>query len=86
MSSSVYYAKVMKKDIAYIRFIFEGYENIGNVRTLDSVRGYIEFIISSHFDEDFHLVIQALTEEISIELIDRPPGYDSLGELPEGAT
>ncbi len=76
--SKVYYAKVRKEDIAYLRFIFEGYGEIGNVRTLDSVRGYVEFIITEDLEEDFHIVIKNLREEITLELIDRPEGYESL--------
>ncbi len=80
MSDHVYYAKVKKKDIAYIRFIFEGYDNIGNVRTLDSVRGYIELVISQDFDEDFHAIIKSLKETVFFELIERPDGYESIAD------
>jgi hypothetical protein len=84
MSDKVYYAKVSKKEIAYIRFIFEGYDNIGNVRTLDSVRGYIEFLISSDFDEEFHSIITALKETIFLELIEKPEGYESIVDCIQG--
>ncbi|NIO16005.1 MAG: DUF4911 domain-containing protein [Deltaproteobacteria bacterium] len=84
MNDHVYYAKVKKKDIAYIRFIFEGYDNIGNVRTLDSVRGYIEFVISRDFDEDFHAIIRALKESVFLELIERPDGYESIADCIQG--
>lgn len=80
MSTQIYYAKVSKKDIAYIRFIFEGYDDIGNVRTLDSVRGYIEFIISKDFEEDFHSIIKTLKKTIHLEMIEKPEGYESIAD------
>lgn len=80
MNKGVYYAKVDKRDIAFIRFIFEGYENIGVVRTLDSVRGYIEFVVSPDLDEDFHYVLDALRETVSLKLMDKPDGYESIGD------
>jgi hypothetical protein len=81
VGKAVYYAKVPKREIAYIRFIFEGYEHIGNVRTLDSVRGLIEFVISPDFAEDFHFVVNALKESISLELIEKPEGFESIADM-----
>lgn len=80
MGTKIFYARTLKQEIAYIRFIFEGYEGVGNIRTLDAVRGLIEFIISSDFIETFNHIIEALKHDISIELIERPGGYESMGD------
>ena len=56
--------EVDKKDIAYIVSIFEGYENLAVVRTLDPSRGIIELMISPDYLEDTRQLIKALAKEI----------------------
>ena len=58
--------EVDKKDIAYIISIFDGYENLAVVRTLDSSRGLIELLISPSYWEDTHKLIDALSKEIPL--------------------
>jgi hypothetical protein len=58
--------EVDKKDIAYIVSIFDGYENLAVVRTLDSSRGLIELLISPSYLEDTRKIIDALSKEISL--------------------
>ena len=41
--------EVDKKDIAYIVSIFEGYDNLAVVRTIDPSGGLIELMISPDF-------------------------------------
>ena len=62
--------EVDKKDIAYIVSIFEGYETLAVVRTLDSSRGIIELMISPDYLEDTRQLVQALSEEIPFRLLD----------------
>ena len=56
--------EVDKKDIAYIVSIFEGYEELAVVRTLDPARGIIELMISPDYLEDTRRLVQSLSEEI----------------------
>ena len=56
--------EVDKKDIAYIVSIFEGYDYIAVVRTIDPSRGLIELIISPDFLEDTEKLTEALAMEI----------------------
>lgn len=56
--------EVDKKDIAYIVSIFDGYENLAVVRTLDASRGLIELLISPDYLEDTQKLIDALAKEI----------------------
>ena len=70
--------EVDKRDIAYIVSVFEGYENLAVVRTLDPSRGIIELMISPDYLEDTRQLIKALAKEIPF----RPLG---VGE-PSGAT
>jgi len=58
--------EVDKKDIAYIVSIFDGYENLAVVRTLDASRGIIELLISPDYLEDTRKLIDALSKEIPL--------------------
>ena len=61
--------EVNKKDIAYIVSIFEGYDHIAVVRTIDPSCGLIELMISPDFLEDARKLTEALAEEIPFRLI-----------------
>jgi hypothetical protein len=58
--------EVDKKDIAYIVSIFDGYENLAVVRTLDASRGLIELLVSPDYMEDTRKLIDALSKEVPI--------------------
>jgi len=58
--------EVDKKDIAYIVSIFDGYENLAVVRTLDASSGLIELLVSPDYLEDTRKLIDALSKEIPI--------------------
>ena len=58
--------EVDKKDIAYIVSIFDGYENLAVVRTLDASTGLIELLVSPDYLEDTRKLIDALSKEIPI--------------------
>tara|TARA_Y100001934_G_C11597343_1_gene426111 strand:- start:29 stop:280 length:252 start_codon:yes stop_codon:yes gene_type:complete len=61
--------EVNKKDIAYIVSIFEGYDHIAVVRTIDPSYGLIELMIAPDFLEDTRKLTEALAEEIPFRLI-----------------
>jgi hypothetical protein len=56
--------EVDKKDIAYIVSIFDGYDNLAVVRTLDASRGLIELLISPDYLEESRMLIESLSKEI----------------------
>ena len=58
--------EVDKKDIAYIVSIFDGYENLAVVRTLDASTGLIELLVSPDYLQDTRKLINSLSKEISI--------------------
>ena len=61
--------EVDKKDIAYIVSIFEGYDYLAVVRTIDPARGLIELMISPDFLEDTRKLTEALAKEIPFNQI-----------------
>ena len=62
--------EIDKQDIAYIVGLFEAYDDIAIVRTLDAARGRIELIIAPDYIEDARQVVDALKDEISIRVVD----------------
>ena len=63
--------EVDKKDIAYIVSVFEGYENLAVVRTIDPSRRLIELIFSPDFLDDTRKLIDALSREIPVRLLEK---------------
>jgi hypothetical protein len=61
--------EVNKKDIAYIVSIFEGYDHLAVVRTVNPSCGLIELMISPDFLEDTRKLTEALAKEIPFRLI-----------------
>ena len=61
--------EVDKKDIAYIVSIFEGYDYLAVVRTIDPSRGLIELMISPDFLEDTEKLTESLAREISFNRV-----------------
>tara|TARA_Y100001936_G_C16039047_1_gene650360 strand:- start:293 stop:535 length:243 start_codon:yes stop_codon:yes gene_type:complete len=61
--------EVDKKDIAYIVSIFEGYDHLAVVRTIDPSHGLIELMISPDFLEDTKKLTEDLAREISFNRV-----------------
>lgn len=62
--------EVDKKDIAYIVGVFESYDHFAVVRTLDPTRGLIELMIAPDFAEDTRKLLDGLSKEIFLRLVD----------------
>ncbi|MCK9229199.1 MAG: DUF4911 domain-containing protein [Syntrophales bacterium] len=60
--------RVQKKDIAYIRYVFEGYEGIANATTVDEEKGLVRLQIAPDFVESAEAVLGALGKEIALEI------------------
>ncbi|MZH03041.1 MAG: DUF4911 domain-containing protein [Nitrospinae bacterium] len=62
--------EVDKKDIAYIVSIFDGYDDLAVVRTLDPSRGLIELLVSPDYMEDTRKLLDALSKEVPLRPLD----------------
>jgi hypothetical protein len=60
-------------DIALVKFVFESYESVGVVRTLDRHAAVIVALISRDFLADAHGILADLQTRIRLEVIDAPP-------------
>ena len=58
------------KEIAYIVSVFEGYDNLAVVRTVDPAHSIIELIISPDYLEDTKQLINALSKEVYIKKLE----------------
>ena len=65
--------EVDKKEIAYIVSVFEGYDNLAIVRTVDAEQSIIELIISPDYLRDTRQLVHALSKEVHIKKIENQP-------------
>ncbi len=61
------YYRVDRSEIAYLRFIFEAYDGIAVVKTVDAQKGIIVLHIAPGCEDDVEYVLHDLKKEIMIE-------------------
>jgi len=61
--------EIDKRDIAYLCGVFEGYDDLAVVRTVDPGRGHIELLIAPDYQEDVRRLVSALAKEIPLRVI-----------------
>ncbi len=66
------YLAVRSEDIAYIKFIFESYEGVGIVRTVDRKKAVIVLMVVEDFLQTARLILDSLKSEVSLNEIPRP--------------
>ena len=66
------YLEIAAKDIAYIKFIFESYEEVGIIRTVEKKRAVIALLAVDDFIDTARAILAALEKEISLREIPRP--------------
>ena len=59
--------RVDRRKIAFVRFIFEAYDGLAIIKTLDPEAGLIEFCIAPGCEQDVEMVIQDLKRDIMME-------------------
>ena len=66
------YLETAPENIAYVKFIFESYEEIGIIRTIDRKRAVIVLLAMNDFIDAARAVVASLTREISLREIAKP--------------
>ncbi|UCD12846.1 MAG: DUF4911 domain-containing protein [Nitrospinaceae bacterium] len=61
--------EIPKEEIAYLVSLFEGYDNLAVVRTLDNKRGLIELMVAPDYLDDTRRLLEALKDEIPLRLL-----------------
>ena len=63
------YYRVDRSEIAYLRFIFEAYDGIAVVKTIDAQKGFVVLHIAPGCEGDVEVVLHDLKKEIMIEIV-----------------
>ena len=66
------YLELSPAHIAYVKFIFESYEEIGIIRTVDNERAVIVLLAMHDFLESARRILASIQDEIPLQEIARP--------------
>ena len=72
----VIFVRVARVDIAFIKFVFESYEGVAIVRTLDRHQAVLSLLISHDFFAVAMQILASLRETVPIEEIAYPSVAD----------
>jgi pyrimidine operon attenuation protein/uracil phosphoribosyltransferase len=72
MEAREIYLQVHREDIAYIQAIFESYEGVGIVRTLDRKKGIIVLLVVDDSLITARSILASLENEVAVIEIPRP--------------
>jgi len=61
------YYRVDRREIAFLRFIFEAYDGLAVLETLDPKAGVVVFHIAPGSEDDVDLILHNLKKDIMIE-------------------
>ena len=64
--------KVRREDIVYLNGIFESYDNLAIIRTIDRWESIVEILASPYFVSDVKRILEELKMEIQLEIIEEP--------------
>ncbi len=66
------YLHIRPEDIAYVKFIFESYEGVGIIRTVDRKKATIVVLVVEDFLEAARSILTSLKNEVPLTEIPRP--------------
>lgn len=66
------YLEIRPEDIAYVKFIFESYEGVGIIRTVDRKKAVIVLMVVEDFLETARAILTSLKSEVSLSEVSRP--------------
>lgn len=69
MESIKKYYRVDRREISFLRFIFEAYDGIATLTTIDPDSGIVVFCISPGCEEDVKMILHDLKRDIMIECL-----------------
>ena len=59
--------RVDHRKIAWLRFMFEGYDGIATLTTIDAQQGAVAFQIAPGCEDDFEQILAGLAQDMLIE-------------------
>jgi len=72
MDAHEIYLQVRPEDIAYVKFIFESYEGVGIIRTVDRKKAIIVLLVADDFLGAGRAILTSLKSEVPLTEISRP--------------
>ena len=66
------YLELPSEQIAYVKFIFESYEDVGIIRTVDRKKAIIVLLAMDDFLDSARAILSSLEKEIPLRQISRP--------------
>jgi hypothetical protein len=66
------YLELSPADIAYVKFIFESYEEVGIIRTVDNKKAVIVLLAMADFLDVARKILDSIRNEISLQEVPRP--------------
>ena len=78
MKSTVLTYRVDRRQIAYLKFILEGYDGLAVLRTVDARRGLVELLVPPGRERRAEMVLQELANSVMIETVDGRPDNDCM--------
>ncbi len=69
MDTHSIFLRIKRKEISYLKFIFESHEGIAVVRTKDPNEAIVELMIAPGCEREVEEVIENLHSEITIEKV-----------------
>jgi hypothetical protein len=70
------FLRLPRAEIAYVKFVFESYEGVAVVRTLDRRAATLVVLAVPDFEAQARAVVRALRDEAACEETGPPPGWD----------
>ena len=71
------YLELRPEDIAYVKFIFESYEGVGIIRTVERKKAVIVLLVVEDFLNVARSILDSLQKEVPLMEIPRP---DDIGD------
>lgn len=66
------YLRLAPVDIALVKFVFESYEGVGIVRTVDNTAAVIVALVSRDFLADGRAIIADLQQRVALDVVEAP--------------
>ncbi len=66
------YLELSPAHIAYVKFIFESYEEVGIIRTIDNRKAIVVLLAMADFVETARAILDSIRDDIPLREIPRP--------------
>ena len=63
------FIQIPPREIAYLNFVFESYEGVAAVRTVDPREGIVELMVPIAYQEEIREILKDLAEEFPVKEI-----------------